>query len=374
MGGWLLSWTGHLQGGGGHGARGEPDGPLAPPRFTRRGLGGWVGVPCQACAPPTPFCGQGCRAAKVPPRRLWLGDAGALLESRPSPRLFTVQLSLRGALLRRARTAPQGRGSSWMAQRLTKLAFDASMDKRRVTPYSKGASEAFDMVRRLGGGWAAVGRRLGGWRRSLGGCSPRTSSRDAQSGRESDLRFARVPWRHQRSRRQVCGVLRAVGVLCRCTAAASPTTSRCWWRWWARRRCEALAATAAEAHSTCVPWWYRGLRAWAARGQKLWARGGGGGAARALHSCALAALVDVLAGAVGAGGERGVAGCASRGVRSSGGGVCGSMVAARAGGPGVGVCGAVAACRRARAGRRPACDVGRCQPLPLVAPSREARC
>ncbi len=33
-----------------------------------------------------------------------------------------------------------------MSQRLTKMAFDASMDKNRVTPYSKGASEAFDMV------------------------------------------------------------------------------------------------------------------------------------------------------------------------------------------------------------------------------------
>ena len=33
-----------------------------------------------------------------------------------------------------------------MAMRLLKLAFDASMDKHRSTPYSKAASEAFDMV------------------------------------------------------------------------------------------------------------------------------------------------------------------------------------------------------------------------------------
>jgi protein phosphatase PTC7 len=33
-----------------------------------------------------------------------------------------------------------------MAQRITHLAFEASIDSRRVTPYSQCASEAFDMV------------------------------------------------------------------------------------------------------------------------------------------------------------------------------------------------------------------------------------
>mmetsp|Transcript_10331 Transcript_10331/g.17962 ORF Transcript_10331/g.17962 Transcript_10331/m.17962 type:complete len:487 (+) Transcript_10331:106-1566(+) len=36
--------------------------------------------------------------------------------------------------------------SASMVQRLMKVAFEASMDRRRVTPYSQGASEAFDMV------------------------------------------------------------------------------------------------------------------------------------------------------------------------------------------------------------------------------------
>jgi protein phosphatase PTC7 len=33
-----------------------------------------------------------------------------------------------------------------MAQSLVKLAFDASVDKKRTTPYSIDASEAFNMV------------------------------------------------------------------------------------------------------------------------------------------------------------------------------------------------------------------------------------
>ena len=33
-----------------------------------------------------------------------------------------------------------------MVQALAKLAFEASVDKKRMTPYSKGASEFFDMV------------------------------------------------------------------------------------------------------------------------------------------------------------------------------------------------------------------------------------
>lgn len=33
-----------------------------------------------------------------------------------------------------------------MAQRLTQLAFDYSLDKHRETPYSLGATEAFDMI------------------------------------------------------------------------------------------------------------------------------------------------------------------------------------------------------------------------------------
>lgn len=33
-----------------------------------------------------------------------------------------------------------------MAQQLAKAAFDASIDKHRMTPYSRAATEAFDMV------------------------------------------------------------------------------------------------------------------------------------------------------------------------------------------------------------------------------------
>lgn len=40
----------------------------------------------------------------------------------------------------------EGHNPYSMVHRLTKLAFEASMDKSRTTPYSKGASDAFDMV------------------------------------------------------------------------------------------------------------------------------------------------------------------------------------------------------------------------------------
>ncbi|KAL6757479.1 hypothetical protein V8C86DRAFT_2623890 [Haematococcus lacustris] len=40
----------------------------------------------------------------------------------------------------------QGGSANSLTQRLTKLAFDTSVNKVKVTPYSKGASEAFDMV------------------------------------------------------------------------------------------------------------------------------------------------------------------------------------------------------------------------------------
>lgn len=43
--------------------------------------------------------------------------------------------------LRRQKASP-----SQMVQRLAKLAFDSSMDKKKSTPYSKAATEAFDMV------------------------------------------------------------------------------------------------------------------------------------------------------------------------------------------------------------------------------------
>lgn len=39
-----------------------------------------------------------------------------------------------------------GERASGMAQRLAKLAFEYSIDRRRVTPYSRAATEAFDMV------------------------------------------------------------------------------------------------------------------------------------------------------------------------------------------------------------------------------------
>jgi hypothetical protein len=34
-----------------------------------------------------------------------------------------------------------------MAQQMAKVAFDNSLDKSRMTPYSRAATEAFDMVR-----------------------------------------------------------------------------------------------------------------------------------------------------------------------------------------------------------------------------------
>ncbi len=40
----------------------------------------------------------------------------------------------------------RGQGPSIIAQRLARLAFDASYDKGRVTPYAVAASEHFDMV------------------------------------------------------------------------------------------------------------------------------------------------------------------------------------------------------------------------------------
>jgi len=40
----------------------------------------------------------------------------------------------------------KGASTSTLTQALVKAAFDASMDKRRMTPYSKGASDFFDMV------------------------------------------------------------------------------------------------------------------------------------------------------------------------------------------------------------------------------------
>jgi hypothetical protein len=35
-----------------------------------------------------------------------------------------------------------------MAQQMAKVAFDNSLDKQRITPYSRAATEAFDMVSR----------------------------------------------------------------------------------------------------------------------------------------------------------------------------------------------------------------------------------
>jgi protein phosphatase PTC7 len=45
-------------------------------------------------------------------------------------------------------TACRGRGDgpAVMAQRLARLAFEASYDKRRITPYAAAATEHFDMA------------------------------------------------------------------------------------------------------------------------------------------------------------------------------------------------------------------------------------
>ena len=39
-----------------------------------------------------------------------------------------------------------GAGPGVMVQTLLKMAFEASMDRKRITPYSQGASDAFNMV------------------------------------------------------------------------------------------------------------------------------------------------------------------------------------------------------------------------------------
>ncbi len=40
----------------------------------------------------------------------------------------------------------RGSRPSLIAQRLTRLAFDAAMDRKGTTPYSEAASEEFDMI------------------------------------------------------------------------------------------------------------------------------------------------------------------------------------------------------------------------------------
>jgi len=50
--------------------------------------------------------------------------------------------------------------ASEIAQRLAKLAFEASIDRKRVTPYSRAATEAFDMV--YSGGKKVRGLGVGG--------------------------------------------------------------------------------------------------------------------------------------------------------------------------------------------------------------------
>jgi protein phosphatase PTC7 len=45
-----------------------------------------------------------------------------------------------------SRLVAQGARPAAMAQRIAKVAFDNSLDKRRMTPYSRAATEAFNMV------------------------------------------------------------------------------------------------------------------------------------------------------------------------------------------------------------------------------------
>jgi hypothetical protein len=49
-----------------------------------------------------------------------------------------------------------------MAQQMAKVAFDNSLDKTRITPYSRAATEAFDMVRDSSSGIAALQKQQPG--------------------------------------------------------------------------------------------------------------------------------------------------------------------------------------------------------------------
>jgi hypothetical protein len=111
-----------------------------------------------------------------------------------------------------------------MAQAIAKAAFEASVDKHRSTPYSMGATEAFDMV--YSGAWQGGGAR--GWE---GQAWARAGQR-----RAVHAVFAARAWR----RSSVCaaGERCPAAVLecpllgvhgCAALQAASATTSRSWW-------------------------------------------------------------------------------------------------------------------------------------------------